>query len=97
MYGCVCSCDLSGFTGEFSISILFVMELSLEDDDLGLFITQTPSQNVEISNLLDVSLDDFDCGEVGSMHYSDISEDEGSKSHDTMETSSASAEYVSLF
>ena len=36
------------------------MELSLEDDDFGLFITQTPSQNVEISSLMDVSLDDFE-------------------------------------
>ena len=35
-------------------------------------------------------------GEVGKMQYSDISDDEGSKLHDTMETSNTTAEYVTL-
>ena len=58
---------------------------SLEDDDIGMFITQTPSQNDGISasavnSDLDEGLMDFQLtqtsgsGEVGNMEYSDISD-----------------------
>ena len=62
---------------------------SLEDDDMGLFITQTPSNNVQnISDLLDVSMEEFENNEVGTMHYSDISDDEGSKVSNVMQSPS---------
>ena len=59
---------------------------SIEDDDLGLFLTQTPSssRNEEsLTEFLDDSMDlvEMPRGEgnnrdVGQMHYSDISDDE---------------------
>ena len=62
---------------------------SLEDDDMGLFITQTPSNNVQnISDLLDVSMEDFENNEVGTMHYSDNSDDNGLKEANIMQSPS---------
>ena len=65
------------------ISILIMELFSLEEDDSGIFITQNGSENVVN---MDYSYEDFEFpssqmvhgneGEVGQMHYSDISEDE---------------------
>ena len=48
---------------------------SLEDDDLGLFITQTLSVIEENTNRFLEDSFDFDSNEVGKMHYLDISEE----------------------
>ena len=69
------------------VGILMMDVFSLEDDDMGLFITQTPSNNVQnISDLLDVSMEDFENNEVGTMHYSDISDDNGLKEANIMQS-----------
>ena len=61
------------------IWIIMMDQFTLEEDDMGMFITQTANENMEnISSLLDESFD-FESNEVGSMHYSDISDDEGSR------------------
>ena len=60
-------------------------QFSLEDDDMGMFITQTPSVNVDnLDSLLEDSFD-FECNEVGKMLYSDISEDETYKEQAVMD------------
>ena len=67
-----------------SISSWIMENFTLEDDDMGLFITQTPKENVEMENLVSFVQDDMDFetnvndsvmeGQVGNMVYSDISD-----------------------
>ena len=63
-------------------------QFSLEDDDMGIFITQTSKDDEDVSNLLEESFE-INCNEVVKMDYLDISEDECSKQDSVFETGGA--------
>ena len=62
MYECFCK-----FTN--------MAEFSLDDDDMGIFITQDSSQANDPFKVLDVT-DKKSTSETNEMHYSDISDDD---------------------
>ena len=71
----------------FDLGASLIMELmSLEDDDGGLFLTQTPKNGIKDMSNMELLEDSFNFGDVfndkendggvGNMEYSDISETE---------------------
>ena len=79
--------------------------LSLEDDDMGLFITQTPNINANVENLAALcdnfgefsssQMDEVDGVSSESMHYSDISDVEEEASKVEMHVDKPNFEWVS--